>query len=153
MDEHIVTTGNVVKSKLHIVDENLNSIDWWTEKHNKYASREVIDIFASQGLLETNQQIAKSGASGQAKLKRFIKDNIYNRLPGGLSSMLYVFFRYVILLGFLEGKPGYYFHVLQGFWYRTLVDAKMSEIRDYAAAQNVPLVEAVRVKTGFDLTR
>ena len=152
MDEHIVTTGDVVKSKLHIVDENLNSIDWWTEKHNKYASREVIDIFASQGLLETNQEIAKSGASGQAKLKRFIKDKIYNKLPGGLRSMMYVFFRYVILLGFLEGKPGYYFHVLQGFWYRTLVDAKMSEVREYAAAKNVSLTEAIRVKTGFDLT-
>lgn len=153
MDEHIVTTGDVVKSKLHIVDENLNSIDWWTDKHNKYASREVIDIFASQGLLETNQEIAKSGASGQAKLKRFIKDKIYNKLPGGLRSMMYVFFRYVILLGFLEGKPGYYFHVLQGFWYRTLVDAKMNEIRDYATAKNVSLTEAIRVKTGFDLSQ
>lgn len=152
MDEHIVTSGDVIKSKLHLVDENLNSIDWWTEKHNKYASREVIDIFASQGALKTNQDIEAKGAAGQAKLKRFIKDNIYNRLPGGLRSMMYVFFRYVILLGFLDGKPGYYFHVLQGFWYRTLVDAKMTEIRDHAKQHNMSLVEAIRIKTGFDLS-
>jgi hypothetical protein len=35
----------------------------------------------------------------------------------------------VIRLGFLDGIPGLIFHVLQGFWYRFYVDARIYEIR------------------------
>jgi len=32
-------------------------------------------------------------------------------------------------LGFLEGKEGFLWHFLQGFWYRALADAKVFEIK------------------------
>ena len=150
MDEHILVEGEVVKAGIEMIDENLNSLDWWTAKHNRYASREVIDILASRGLLPNNQALARHGASGQAIARRFIKERIYNRLPGGLRSTAYFFYRYVVRLGFLDGRAGYFFHVLQGFWYRTLVDAKVAEVEDFAALADVPISEAVRIKTGFD---
>ena len=31
--------------------------------------------------------------------------------------------------GFLDGKPGLIFHVLQRFWFRFLVDSKIYEMR------------------------
>ena len=31
-------------------------------------------------------------------------------------------------LGFLDGKPGLIYHVLQGFWFRFLVGAKIDEL-------------------------
>ena len=31
--------------------------------------------------------------------------------------------------GFLDGKEGFIWHFLQGFWYRFLVDAKIYEIK------------------------
>jgi len=31
--------------------------------------------------------------------------------------------------GFLDGKEGFIWHILQGFWYRMLVDAKIYEIK------------------------
>lgn len=40
---------------------------------------------------------------------------------------MYFLFRYVVLLGFLDGKEGLIYHVLQGFWFRFLVDAKIYE--------------------------
>lgn len=37
--------------------------------------------------------------------------------------------RYIFQAGFLDGKQGFMWHVLQGFWYRFLVDAKIWEIK------------------------
>lgn len=39
------------------------------------------------------------------------------------------FLRYVLKAGFLDGKEGFIWHILQGFWYRMLVDAKIYEIK------------------------
>jgi glycosyltransferase involved in cell wall biosynthesis len=149
MDEHIVVTGKVVRSSIDLVDENLNSLDWWTTKHNRYASREVIDILASRGLLAGNMNIQRHSASLQAKLKRFVKEQVYEKLPGGLRPLIFFFYRYVVRLGFLDGRPGYYFHVLQALWYRTLIDAKVDEIMS-RVKRGIPVAEAVRQATGID---
>ncbi len=37
--------------------------------------------------------------------------------------------RYTLQRGFRDGKQGLVWHVLQGFWYRFLVDAKIWEIK------------------------
>jgi hypothetical protein len=150
MDEHIVVSGKVARSAVQLIDENLNSLDWWTTKHNRYASREVIDILASRGFLERSTDIARDGASLQAKLKRMLKDRVYDRLPGGVRPILYFIYRYVVRLGFLDARPGYYFHVLQGFWYRTLIDAKLDEIMSLVRSRGIPICEAVRLTTGID---
>lgn len=153
MDEHIVVKGGVSKSEIDLVDENLKSIDWWTSKHNHYASREAIDILASRGLLSLNEDLTRSGSSPQAKFKRLIKEKIYNKMPGGLRSLFYVIYRYVLRMGFLDGGPGYYFHVLQGFWYRTLVDAKLREIIHEANRTRRPIADVIYKKTGIDIER
>jgi glycosyltransferase involved in cell wall biosynthesis len=150
MDEHIVVTGEVVRSAIDLVDENLNSLDWWTAKHNRYASREVIDILASRGLLGPSMDILRHRASLQAKLKRLLKERVYEKLPGGLRPVLYFLYRYVVRFGFVDGRSGYYFHILQAFWYRTLIDAKLDEIMSLARARAIPVSDAVRLATGID---
>jgi hypothetical protein len=45
MDEHIVLdSGNSVIFNGDFVDDNLNTIEWFIAKHNRYASREMLDI-------------------------------------------------------------------------------------------------------------
>jgi len=39
----------------------------------------------------------------------------------------YFFYRYILRLGFLDGREGLIFHFLQGCWYRFYVDAKIYE--------------------------
>ena len=51
------------------------------------------------------------------------------RLPLFVRPCVYFFYRYVLRLGFLDGKQGFVFHVLQAFWYRLLVDINIDEIR------------------------
>ena len=41
----------------------------------------------------------------------------------------YFLYRYFVRLGFLDGRAGLVFHVLQGFWFRFLVDALILERR------------------------
>lgn len=124
MDEHIVVQN--AKTKVldgDLIDENLNDLNWWTQKHTGYAMREVYDIIQSQHAESTHGSL-----SGQASFKRFLKNKVYNKLPGGLRGGLYFFYRYVIGRGFLDGKAGFYFHFLQAFWYRVYVDAKLFEL-------------------------
>jgi glycosyltransferase involved in cell wall biosynthesis len=132
MDEHVVVE-NAVTATLDgdLVDENLNDLGWWTAKHVGYATREVYDIVASHER-EWRASTAKA-LTGQARRKRFLKDNVYVRLPSALRSTLYFFYRYFLGLGFLDGKAGFYFHFLQAYWYRTLVDAKLFELERRAA--------------------
>lgn len=124
MDEHIeVNNAKTVVLQGDLVDENLNDLNWWTQKHTGYAMREVYDIIQSQHAESTHGSL-----SGQASVKRFLKNKVYNKLPGGLRGGLYFFYRYVIGRGFLDGKAGFYFHFLQAFWYRVYVDAKLFEL-------------------------
>lgn len=125
MDEHIVVNdANPVTLDGDLADENLNDITWWTNKHTGYAMREVYDIIQSEHEQSQHKQL-----SGQASFKRFLKNKVYNKLPGGLRGGLYFVYRYFFGLGFLDGKSGFYFHFLQAYWYRVFVDAKMHELQ------------------------
>src|SRR5262249_10229285 len=57
----------------------------------------------------------------------FLK-RIWYRLPLYVRPAIYFFYRYVLRPGFLDGKHGFVFHFLPGFWYRVLVDVKLEEL-------------------------
>ncbi|OWX99681.1 glycosyl transferase [Thioclava sp. F1Mire-8] len=126
MDEHIVVSGNVHNLTGEILDDNLNSLSWWTQKHNTYSSREVVDLVHSKFGLKSEEKL--SLGRGQAGIKRWLKEKIYLNFPIGFRAAIYFFYRYLFRLGFLDGFEGLAFHFLQGFWYRFLVDAKMTEV-------------------------
>jgi glycosyltransferase involved in cell wall biosynthesis len=152
MDEHIIVPGKTQKCDAVIEDRNKNSLDWWTLKHNSYASREAMDLVNTKyKLLRHETPLAPS--TPQAARKRAIKTKIYSRLPGPLRTSAYFFYRYVARLGFLDGKAGFYFHLFQGLWYRSLVDAKISDIEAFAKEQQVALPDAIKARTGFDILR
>ncbi len=122
MDEHVVLErGKTLRLDHDLVDENLKGLGVWTDKHNRYADREVLDILqpAGEGAFPT----------GQAGRRRRLKLSVYGRAPLFLRAWLYWAYRYVLRLGFLDGRPGLVFHFLQGFWYRFLVDAKLYEYK------------------------
>jgi glycosyltransferase involved in cell wall biosynthesis len=126
MDEHIILSeGKVVNLKNDIIDENKKGLTFWTGKHNSYADREVKDLF---GIIEEEQdELLDRTLTSQASQRRWVKKNLYARSPLFLRAFIYFLMRYIIGLGFLDGKEGLIFHFLQGFWYRFLVDAKIYE--------------------------
>lgn len=152
MDEHIKVDGPVSDLPGEILDDNLNTLSWWTSKHNAYASREVVDILNLEHRFMAYETVADLSGD-QAGVKRWLKERVYARMPGGLRAFAYFFYRYVLRLGFLDGREGLAFHVLQGFWYRFLVDAKLYEVRRYMRNQNVDAPTAIREQLDIDVTK
>lgn len=143
MDEHIKVAGPTADFKGELIDDNLNSLTWWTEKHNRYASREAVDLLNLEYGFMPHDSVAQLRGGSQAGVKRWLKEVVYARLPGGFRAFAYFFYRYVIRLGFLDGQAGTAFHFLQGFWYRYLVDAKVAEVKRYMREKKVDIVTAI----------
>lgn len=130
MDEHIqLKEGEAIELKNEFADDNLNNLSWWTQKHIGYAIREATDLldmeFDLTGSAKNDETIK---LSSQALKKRRRKHG-YAKKPLFWRSFAYFIYRYFFKLGFLEGKEGFLWHFLQGWWYRTLVDAKVYEIK------------------------
>ena len=143
MDEHIKVNGSSIEFSGELIDHNLNSLSWWTEKHNGYASREVIDLLNLQYQFMVLESVADPFGGTQVGVKRWIKESMYTRLPGGFRALVYFLYRYVLRLGFLDGRAGANFHVLQGFWYRFLVDSKLAEVKRYMVEHSVGVEVAI----------
>ncbi|TPQ49335.1 glycosyltransferase family 2 protein [Prosthecomicrobium hirschii] len=129
MDEHIVLLdGQLSQFQGSIYDSNEKGLNFFIEKHNHYSTREAVDILNKKYGLFSFDKLIKSGASSnQAIVKRFIKEKIYNEMPFWIGPLMYFLFRYVLMLGFLDGRRGLIYHFLQGYWYRFLVGAKVYE--------------------------
>lgn len=124
MDEHIILSeGGIVASNIRFADNNMNDISWWTMKHIGYAGREASDLVE---IITGNSNSSTNGLNSDAAKKRRLKIK-YARKPLFWRSFAYFCYRYFFMLGFLDGKEGFLWHFLQGWWYRTLVDVKILE--------------------------
>ena len=130
MDEHMaLTRGRTVTFAHDFADHNLGDLAAFIDKHNRYATREAIDVLTRRyDLCERDAALSSRSASRQAAAKRRLKEGFYNRLPFGTAALAYFLLRYFLLLGFLDGPEGLIYHVLQGFWYRFLAGAKVVEL-------------------------
>ncbi|HEY1803084.1 MAG TPA: glycosyltransferase family 2 protein [Terracidiphilus sp.] len=146
MDEHMyLTEGRAVTFTGGFADHNLQDLTFFTEKHNKYSSREALDALNKRfHLFEPPHDLTAESTPRQVKTKRFVKESVYNRLPPELAAFAYFFYRYIIRLGFLDGRQGLVYHVLQGFWYRFLSGAKLRELE--AAVRNASCDEEIRAE-------
>ena len=130
MDEHIrLLEGEAVEFRHDFVDHNLNDLSWWVEKHAGYAVREALD------LLDLERKAAgpgnsKDALSSQAMSKRKMKQ-LYVKMPLFGRAFVYFVYRYFGRLGVLEGPEGFLWHFLQGWWYRTLVDANVYNFKKH----------------------
>ena len=130
MDEHmILQSGRTITFEGGFADHNLNDLTFFTDKHNKYATREAIDVINERHrLFPRDVDLSTEEGSRQAAVKRWIKEKIYNRIPYQISTPAYFLFRMIVQFGFLDGKEGLVYHGLQGLWYRFLVGAKVDEL-------------------------
>jgi len=138
MDEHIVL--NRGRTELlqggDLVDHNLNDIGSWISKHNHYATLAMVDYVNLEYFMFAEDTRIES-VDGAAKRNRFLKNSVYGRAPLYLRALMMFVYRYIFRLGFLDGKVGFLFHFMHGFWLFMLIDAKLEEARDFIAAHGV----------------
>ena len=138
MDEHIILKRGsaTLLEGADLVDHNLNSLDSWIAKHNRYATLAMIDYLNRDiGLFDEDERIGAT--DGAAKRNRFLKNSVYARLPLYLRALLMYVYRYVFRLGFLDGRVGLVFHFMHGLWLFMLIDAKLDEAREYIKRNGV----------------
>lgn len=128
MDEHLsVLSGETIELKNLFVDDNRMSVGQFIDKHNGYAAREAALLLDAEYHL-TDTDILPQDLGKEVEKKRAQKAR-YARMPLFWRAFGYFVYRYVIKLGFLDGKEGFLWDFLQGWWYRTLVDAKIFEVK------------------------
>ncbi len=153
MDEHILLTeGRAVEFEHDFCDHNLNDLSWFCHKHVNYAIREAVDLLDIEynltGAAETDEN---KGISRQALSKR-MKKHKYARQPLFWRSFAYFCYRYFFKGACFDGKIGFIWTFLQGWWYRTLVDAKIFEIKKVCGNDKEKMRSYLKEQYGIDLS-
>ncbi|MBK8907415.1 MAG: glycosyltransferase family 2 protein [Rhodospirillales bacterium] len=124
-DQHYVVDGNVRRLENDYIDILTDNLTSWTDRHNRWATLEARELLSDQDRV----QIQPRWFGTPIERKRFLRMKVYRAFPLFVRPLFLFLFDYVIRLGFLDGRPGLVFHVLQRFWFRFLVDAKLWEMR------------------------
>lgn len=121
-DQHFVS--NLVSEKINgsLLDINSKNLTDWITIHNKWSTLSSLEKFSKSSKLTKAKLFGNN-----IERTRFIK-NIFFILPIGLKSFFLFFVKYFLLLGFLDGRPGFIYIFLNTLWFHTLIDAKKFEI-------------------------
>lgn len=149
MDEHIeLLEGENITFEQDFVDHNLNDLSWWAQKHVGYAVREAAELIDIEFNITGNDS-SNRNLSEKTLKKRKLKLK-YAKKPLFWRSFAYFCYRYFFKLGFLEGKEGFLWTFMQGWWYRTMVDAKVFEIKKACGNDKEKIVDYL--KKNYNIT-
>ncbi len=123
-DQHFYVDGPTAKLGHPFIDDIRMSLDEFMARHNRWASAEVDEIVAPS----TGHVIAGRLLGGPVARKRSLRA-AYGRMPLLWRAFALFLYRYVLRLGFLDGREGLIFFGLQTLAFRFLVDAKLVERR------------------------
>ena len=147
-DQHFVVDG--VKKRAgkgaDMEDGVMSSLRDFTVAHARWAVFEAVELILSE---EDSGEVEARFFGTPIERTRWLKNNIFQKVPLFVRSFLYLFYRYFIKLGFLDGTKGLIFHFLQGFWFRFLVDSTIYEIKHEMKTKG--LAEVVMEKYGLDV--
>jgi glycosyltransferase involved in cell wall biosynthesis len=129
-DQHFMVAGKTQVLKNDIIDIITDSINTFITRHNHWATLEAQYLF-TQKMLANNDtsQLVKPRLLGNPMERRRYMKKKYESFPLFVRPVLYFMIRYFLKFGFLDGKTGFIFHFLQGFWFRFLIDAKLYELQ------------------------
>ena len=142
VDFRFVVEGKVLRWPEAVTEYNRNDddISVWIRKQDKFALR-----------LAVEEELRRRGLHGWAGVPRlfgttderfsWLRDR-WLALPLFLRPVLYFFYRYLLTGGFLDGRAGFLYHALQGFWLRLVVDWKIDQLRHYKLS-NADLLKSV----------
>jgi glycosyltransferase involved in cell wall biosynthesis len=124
--EYGAVKGKVITLQNRLIHDDQKGLLTWTIKQAHNAARE-----ASRLWQEKNQETKTpswQNPKGERPWRQLLREKVYNRFPQFVRPLLYFLYRYIVRLGFLDGKAGLIFCFLHGLWYPFLVDAKYYEL-------------------------
>ncbi len=124
-DQHfLLESGATGQLPGMMIDDMRMPLTEWTARHNRWADGEAAELESP----EAAGRVQPDAHGNPAQRKRFLRQK-YNRMPLFVRPFLLFVYRYFFRCGFLDGTEGFIFWVLQTFWFRFLVDAKIWERR------------------------
>ena len=126
LDEHVdVGDGKAIDFPFDIVDDSRINLATWINKHNNdYSIKEAIELINDEiGLFDRKENNLDANANKKKKIKEK-----YVSMPKYWRCFFWFLYREFFKMGFLDGKEGFLWNFFQGWWYRTLADAKVEEI-------------------------
>ena len=127
-DQHFfLISGTCGQLQGEMIDDIRMPLTEWTARHNRWADGEVAELEDESG----EGRLKPDARGNPAERKRFLRDK-YDRMPLFVRPFGLFLYRFFVRLGFLDGTEGLIFWVLQTFWFRFLVDAKIWERRHVA---------------------
>lgn len=126
VDHHFRVTGRTAKMSAPLIEWNRKEdrISFFLEKHLRYARLQACEELGSR-LGDTAS--ARGRFFGTPDERVLWMKSLWGKSPLLWRSVGYFVFRYVLLLGFLDGREGFLFHFFQALWYRLLVDVELEE--------------------------
>ena len=121
-DQHFVVTGATRQLNAPIIDDMRMPLSEWVSRHNRWSDAEVCELSKATGL---GYEIRPRLRGNPIEKKRYVR-GVYGRSPLFARVLALFFYRYLLRGGFLDGREGLVFFVLQA-WYRFMVDAKLYE--------------------------
>lgn len=122
-DQHFLCTGRTAQLRHEMIDDIRMPLTEWTARHNRWSDAEVREL-----LCHGSQERVQPKLGGNAIERKRALRRIYERTPLFVRPFALFLYRY-FSGGFLDGKEGFIFCVLQTFWFRFLIDAKLYEQR------------------------
>jgi hypothetical protein len=120
-DQHFYVQGRTGQLPYPLVDDIRMSAGEFIMRHARWAAAEAEEI------LRPSEGVVGGRLSGDpVERKRYLR-HVYNRMPLFFRAFALFFYRYVLRLGFLDGREGLVFFTLQTLVYRLLVDARVYE--------------------------
>lgn len=135
--EYVTVTGKLGRMEGLMIHEDQKPLSVWIEKHNKISlleAQEVSKIASKMGL--TNQKEDSRKRNIEHGMKIWLREKIWVKMPLFIRPLFYFFYRYIVQLGFLDGKEGFIYYFLHGLWYPLLIDAKYYEMIKLADKEN-----------------
>ncbi|WP_342612193.1 glycosyltransferase family 2 protein [Terriglobus saanensis] len=121
-DQHFICSGPIGTLKHSMVDDIRMPLTEWTRRHNQWADAEVKEL----RMKRANAEIQGRWFGNKIQVKRRLRQ-CYENLPLFVRPGILFIYRYILTGGFLDGHEGLIFCVLQTFWFRFLIDAKLFE--------------------------
>ncbi|HEX5758991.1 MAG TPA: glycosyltransferase family 2 protein, partial [Thermoanaerobaculia bacterium] len=127
-DTRVYVRGAVGRLRAPLEEWNRkeDEILFYLQKHLRYA-----EAFAREELARRRGEVAwktRPRLLGHPDERVLWRKDLYYRLPLFVRPLLYFVYRYVLLLGVLDGRNGFVFHTLQAFWFRLVVDIRLEEL-------------------------
>jgi glycosyltransferase involved in cell wall biosynthesis len=131
-DQHFICQGVTARLHNEMIDDIRMPLTEWTLRHNRWSDAEVRELTFGDGAGTVQPRLRGNIVERKRSLRA-----LYDRSPLFVRAFVLFSLRY-FGGGFLDGKEGLIFCVLQTLWFRFLIDAKLYELELTA-----PSVDAV----------